>query len=162
MAYQPEWPQISPSGPISAQVAPYKPKWPHISSSGPTYQPEWPHISAQGLKAPRADMGPRGLIYHAIWILACIILFIIYYQAKIAIVNEGKILKYLTIDFFVVTYFFIVITGDYIARVRIYYISYIVNTNPSDIIKSPVIVMSLICIFCMRVLILISIFCTAF
>ena len=45
---------------------------------------------------------------HAIWILACIILFIIYYQAKIAVVNEDKILKYLTTDLFVVTYFFIV------------------------------------------------------
>jgi hypothetical protein len=50
----------------------------------------------------------RGLICHATWILACFILFIIYYQAKIAVIDEDKILKYLTIDLFVVTYFFIV------------------------------------------------------
>jgi hypothetical protein len=41
-------------------------------------------------------------------ILACIILFIIYYQVKITVINEDKSLKYLTIDLFVVTYFFIV------------------------------------------------------
>jgi hypothetical protein len=40
--------------------------------------------------------------------LACIILFIIYYHVKIAVGNENKILKYLTLDLFVVTYFFIV------------------------------------------------------
>jgi cation transport ATPase len=32
----------------------------------------------------------------------------IYYQAKIAVINEDKILKYFTIDLFVVTYCFIV------------------------------------------------------
>ena len=65
---------------ISARVAPYQPK----------------------------GRRPRGLICHAIWILACIILFIIYFKAEIAVVNEDKILKYLTTDLFVVTYFFIV------------------------------------------------------
>ena len=67
-----------------------------------------PKISALAAFGPRADMGPLGLICHAIWIVACIILFIIYYQAKIAVINEDKILKYLIIDLFVVTYFFIV------------------------------------------------------
>jgi hypothetical protein len=38
------------------------------------YQPSGP-ISALGAFGPRADMGPLGLIYHAIWILACIILY---------------------------------------------------------------------------------------
>jgi hypothetical protein len=33
-------------------------------------------ISARGVFGPRADMGPLGLICHAIWILACIILYI--------------------------------------------------------------------------------------
>jgi hypothetical protein len=65
------------------------------------YQPEWPPYQPEGRR-------PRGLICHAIWILTCIILFITYYQAKISVINEDKILKYLTIDFFVVTYFFIV------------------------------------------------------
>ena len=60
------------------------------------------------ISARRADMGPLGLICHAIWILAYIILFIIYYQAEIAIINEDIFLLYLTIDLFVVTYFFIV------------------------------------------------------
>jgi hypothetical protein len=50
----------------------------------------------------------RGLICHAIWILPCIILFIIYYEANIVVIKEDKILKYLTIDLFHVTYFFIV------------------------------------------------------
>jgi hypothetical protein len=36
---------------------------------------------------------PQGLICHAMWILACIILFIIYFEAEIAVVNEDKILK---------------------------------------------------------------------
>jgi hypothetical protein len=49
--------------------------------------------------------GHRGPICHAMWILVCIILFIIYFQAEIALVNEDKILKYLTIDLFVVTNF---------------------------------------------------------
>jgi hypothetical protein len=35
-------------------------------------------------------------------------LFVIYYEAKIVLIDEDKILKYLTIDLFVVTYFFIV------------------------------------------------------
>ena len=39
------------------------------------YQPSGP-ISALGAFGPRADMGPLGLICHAIWILACIILYI--------------------------------------------------------------------------------------
>jgi hypothetical protein len=72
----------------------------HISPTVP--------ISAREPKVQRADMGPRGLIYHAIWILACIIVFIIDYQAKLTMVNEDKILKYLTTAVFVVTYFFIV------------------------------------------------------
>jgi hypothetical protein len=38
--------------------------------------------------------------------ITSIIVFIIYYQAKIVVVNEDKILKYLTIDLFVLTYFF--------------------------------------------------------
>jgi hypothetical protein len=46
------------------------------------YQPE----------GPEGWYGARGLIWaYAIWILECIILFIIYYQAKIAVVNEDKI-----------------------------------------------------------------------
>jgi hypothetical protein len=51
---------------------------------------------------------PQGLICHAMWILVFIILFIIYYQAKIGKVNKDKILKYLTADLFVMMYFFIV------------------------------------------------------
>jgi predicted transporter len=40
-------------------------------------------------------------------VLECIILFIIlYYQAKIVMINKNKILKYLTTDLFVLTYFF--------------------------------------------------------
>jgi hypothetical protein len=51
----------------------------------------------------------QGLICHVIWILACISLFIINYKAKIFVINEEKILKYLTTELFVVvTYFFIV------------------------------------------------------
>jgi hypothetical protein len=61
------------------------------------YQPEWPHISR----------GPR-LICHAMWILECIFLFIICYQAKTVMVNKDYFLKFLTTDLFVVTYLFIV------------------------------------------------------
>jgi hypothetical protein len=71
------------------------------------YQPEWPHISPRA-EGPEGWYGAWGLICHAIWILACIILFIIYHQAKITEVNEEKNLNYLIIDLIVVTYFFIV------------------------------------------------------
>jgi hypothetical protein len=59
-------------------------------------------ISAQVASYQPEGRRPSGLIIgaHAIWILACIILFIIYYQAKIASVKKDKILKYLTTDLF--------------------------------------------------------------
>ena len=61
-------------------------------------------ISAQVILYQSEDRRPQGLICHAIWILASNNIFIIYYQAKIAIVNGDKILKYLTTDLFVITY----------------------------------------------------------
>jgi hypothetical protein len=42
-----------------------------------------------------------------IWRLACIILFIINFQAKIVVGNEDKTTKYLNLDLFVVKHFFI-------------------------------------------------------
>jgi hypothetical protein len=41
-----------------------------------------------------------------------------YYQAKIVIIDEDKILKYLTEDLFVVTYFFIVMSVICIFRMH--------------------------------------------
>ena len=62
----------------------------HISPRAP--------ISALGAFGPRADMGPLGLICHAIWILPCIILFIIYYQAKIAVVKKDNDCRFVCCD----------------------------------------------------------------
>jgi hypothetical protein len=53
--------------------------------------------------ATRADM-PCAMDYSMTLYKSMIYTY--YYQAKIAIVNEDKILKYLTIDLFVVTYLF--------------------------------------------------------
>jgi hypothetical protein len=55
---------------VSARVAPYQP---------------------EGRRPQGLIWGLGGMICHAIWILACIILFIIYYEAKIAVINEDKI-----------------------------------------------------------------------
>jgi hypothetical protein len=52
------------------------------------YQPEFSPRGWYG--ATRADISALGLICHAIWILTCIILFIIYYHAEIAVINDHK------------------------------------------------------------------------
>jgi hypothetical protein len=65
----------------------------HISQSGPYHR---------GLIWGSRDDAPCDMRY---WILACIILFIVYYQVKIALIDEGKIQKYFPINLFVVTCF---------------------------------------------------------
>jgi hypothetical protein len=41
------------------------------------YQSEWPHISPRA-KGPEGWYGAQGLIYHAIWILACVLFYLSY------------------------------------------------------------------------------------
>jgi hypothetical protein len=59
------------------------------------HQPEWPHMRPEGWYAMRYGF------YHVLFYSS-----IIYYQAKIAVINEHKILTFFTIDLFVVRYFF--------------------------------------------------------
>ena len=55
-------------------------------------------ISALGAFGPRADMGPLGLICHAIWILARIILYVLDIFCTYLISNDG--VKYTQMSFF--------------------------------------------------------------